>query len=148
MKCKKDYVIAVLLAVVLGLGLTACRSLSSEPTQKRLEERVKGYIQARIERNQDALKGYYQDPALARVGNIIYVKSDIADIKILPDGKNAEVVLKNSFKVMGFSFNRVTQKTRWHWEKGDWFMVVPKQSTPFGNSGKKGDGVGGKKMGE
>jgi hypothetical protein len=123
----------VFLAVILLAG--GCRNISKAPDRDRLVTRVQGYIEARNAMKLKTLASFYLEPERARLGNIRFLKGEIGDISI--DGENAEVTLKNTFMVMGFTFKKVPQKTEWVWHKGDWYLVVPKSTSPFGNHSQK-----------
>ena len=132
----KFVVLSLFLCGFMFFG-ASCRGLAPEPTRERLQARVEGFIKARNQRDLEALRGFYENPADARVGNIRYVAGRIDKIELAKDGKKAEVGLVNSFKVMGFNFKDVKLKTHWQWNGKDWFIVVPEQSTPFGTQNHK-----------
>ena len=132
----------LLVVVLLSMGLISCRGINSEPTQERLRMRVEGFIEARQERDLDELKVYYKDPNLARVGNIRYVASKLVGVAVDKSNVEAEVELRNSFKVMGFTFKDVPQKLRWKWVESDWFLVESKNNSPFGRKTKRVIGAG------
>jgi hypothetical protein len=131
----------LLICCLLGLFMFAgisCRGVASEPTEARLKSRVETYLKARIDRNLEEMRKVYKNPGEARLGNIYYLDSEIVGVTIDRENKQAVVALENSFKVMGFTFQKVKQKTNWVWSDGDWWLVVPKISTPFGGAQKKG----------
>ena len=117
----------LLLLMIIGVG--GCRGIGSEPTRERLEARVEGFVKARNAMNRTEMAKFYLEPDKARVGNIHFQDGEIKEIKVT--GEKAEVVLLNTFQVMGFTFKKVPQKTNWVWQRGDWYLTVPQNTSPF-----------------
>jgi len=126
---KRVSCILSVLSLVLLLG--ACRGLGPEPTAERLKTRVESYINARKTGNLAALRACYLEADRDRVqmGNIIYLGAEIANLKV--EGEEAEVELRSDFKVMGFTFKKVSQKSHWVWRDGDWYILPGNRKGPF-----------------
>ena len=137
MQLKKG-VLTAFFAIVL-LGLISCRGVGvSVDPETRLRDRVEGFILARQEADQIALQGFYLEPGKARLGNIRYRSSEIAEISFIDKGKRAQVKLKNTMQAMGFTFKDMPQTINWAWEKGDWYLVVDVNAgNPFATHIKK-----------
>jgi len=131
----KKRVLLAILAFVL-LGLVACRgAVETHDPETRLQERIDGYIQARQNADLIALQSFYLNPGKARIGNIKYLSSEISEISLSKEGKKAQVKLKNSMQVMGFTFKETPQNINFTWERGDWYLLLDnKPSTPFADA--------------
>jgi hypothetical protein len=127
----------LLMSVLVGVFclLVSCRGIGPQkPTEERLKTRVEAYLAARIDRKLETMKQFCLQPEAARLGNIYYLEGKIDKLRI--DGETAEVVVKNTFKVMGFTFRDTPQKQAWVWRDGDWYLVS-KAKNPFRHEPKQ-----------
>jgi hypothetical protein len=137
-------------ACLLALLVTAgCAALSS-PTAKResLEERVRSYMQAQIDKKWDRAYSILDSSSRGRVTResyiamprkIAYTGYTIDEIAVHPGGDEATVKVKIDIFVMGFDFKRGPQTQSWIKEKGEWFVKAepPSRKTPFGPQEKR-----------
>ena len=134
MQLKKGVLFVILMVIIMGLISCRGTAVNSDP-KVRLQGRIDGFIKARQVADRIALQGFYLNPGDARVGNIRYLSTEIADITFNEDKQRAQVKLKNSMQAMGFTFKNTPQTLNWLWQKGDWYVVVePGVGNPFAKS--------------
>jgi hypothetical protein len=135
-----------LLAAVcfLALLMSAGCAVTSSPTAKQetLEERVRSYMQAQIDKKWDRAYSFFDSSFRGRVTRESYIATPrkitytgyvIDEITVLPAGDQATVQVKIDIMVMGFDFKRGPQTQSWIKEKGEWFVKAepPSRKTPF-----------------
>ncbi len=137
---------ACFLALILSVGCAALSPLTAK--QETLDERVKNYMQAQVDKKWDRAYSFLDSSFRARVTRESYVATPrklsytgfgIEEITVLPAGDQATVKVKIDILVMGFEFKRGAQTQSWIKEKGEWFVKAEPQSrrTPFAPQGKQ-----------
>ena len=130
-----------LLAAVCCLMLifsVGCAALSSVTAKgEPLEERVKNYMQAQVERKWTRAYAFFDSSSRERVSQESYVSRSrklsnkgfaIEEIKLLPSGDEATVKVKTDVSYMTFSFKGVSQTQHWVKERGEWFVKIAADS--------------------
>ena len=126
------------LIVILSAGCAALSTLTTK--QETLEERVKNYMQARIDGKWDHAYTFIDSASRERIpreqyrpGKIAYKGFTIEEITVLPSGDQATVKLRIDISFKGYDFKRASQTQNWVKEKGGWFIKPPPQSrkNPF-----------------
>jgi hypothetical protein len=134
---------ACFLALILSAGCAALSPLTVEQEKEKLDERVKNYMQAQIDKKWDRAYTFLDSSFRARVTRETYIATPrkisytgfrIEEITVLPAGDQATVKVKIDIMVMGFDFKRGDQTQNWIKEKGEWYVKSepPSQRTPFG----------------
>jgi hypothetical protein len=120
---------AVCLIVILVAG---CAALSPQSTrQETLEERVKGYMQAQIDRKWDHAYSFFNVSSREKTPRESYVNRprsmsfrnyEIKEIAANPQGDRATVSVAIGITMMGQNFDGAAQKQIWVRENGGWFL--------------------------
>jgi hypothetical protein len=118
---------ACCLILILSAGCAALSPAKEEP----LEERVKNYMQAQMERNWDRAYGFFDSSSREKVARESYVNRvrtvnfkafSIEEITVLPSGDQATVKVRMDIPYMGYNFQGISQMQAWVKEKGEWFV--------------------------
>jgi hypothetical protein len=127
--------VACCLMLILSAG---CAALSPITTKAEpLEERVKNYMQAQMERKWDRAYAFFDSSSREKVARESYVGRirkanfkafSIEEIKVLPAGDQATVKVRMDIPYMGYDFKGVSQMQNWVKEKGEWFVKSEFQS--------------------
>ncbi|MHB9098047.1 MAG: nuclear transport factor 2 family protein [Syntrophales bacterium] len=108
-----------------------------------LEERVKNYMQAQIDRKWDRAYTFFDSSSREKVARESYVYRPrkvnfkaytIEEIKVLPSGDQATVRVRMDIPYRGYTFKGVSYMQNWVKENGEWFVESgPAQSgkNPF-----------------
>ena len=127
----------------VDLGGRVCRFVSRTRKVEPLEERVKNYMQAQMERKWSLAYGFLdsssrekvaQDSYVSRLRKVNFKAFSIEEITVLPSGDKATVKVRMDFPYMGYTFKGVSQMQNWVKEKGEWFVnsdLPPLQRKPF-----------------
>lgn len=127
------------LMLILSAG---CAALSPLTRQETLDERVKNYMQAQIDRKWDLAWSFFDSSSREKVTRESYVSRTrklsyrgfaIEEIAMLPSGDQATVKVRIAISFMGYNFNRAPQTQNWVKERGEWFVKSETQSrtNPF-----------------
>ena len=123
--------------------LVGCAALSSMTAKEvPLEERVKGYMQAQMERKWDLAYAFFDSSSreavtresyMGRTRNANFKAFSIEEITVLPSGDQATVKVRVDIPYMGYEFKGISQKQSWVKEKGEWFVKseLQTQKKPF-----------------
>ena len=135
---------------LLALLTAGCAALSTlETKQATLEERVKGYLQAQVDRKWDVAYTFFDSSSREKISRESYLQLPrtvsftgftIDQITVLPAGDQATVKVGIDLFVMGYNFPRAPQTQTWVKEAGGWFVRQPERSprgNPFAPAGKK-----------
>lgn len=132
------------LIVVLFTGCAALSSLIKK--QETLEERVKGYMQAQIDKEWDRAYSFFDSASRKEVPRGTYLNQPrklsytgfrIEEITVLPSGDQATVRVRIDLLFMGYEFKGDKggpERQEWVKEKGAWFVKAPHlaQAAPMG----------------
>lgn len=141
MKSNRRTLLAVVCCLMLILS-AGCAALSPINTkQETLDERVKNYMQAQIDRKWDRAYSFFDSSSRERVSRESYVNRTrtlsykgfgIEEITMLPSGDQATVKVRIEISFMGYDFNRAPQTQNWVKERGEWFVNEPQsRKNPF-----------------
>jgi hypothetical protein len=123
--------------------LAGCAALSSTTAkQESLEERVKNYMQAQMERKWDRAYAFFDSSSretvaresyMSRTRNANFKAFSIEEIAMVPSGDQATVKVRMDIPYMGYEFKGVSQMQNWVKEKGEWFVKsgLQSQRKPF-----------------
>jgi hypothetical protein len=123
--------------------LAGCAALSPPPTkQETLEERVKNYMQAQVEKKWAQAYSFFdtssreqitRDGYLSQTRKLAYKEFAIEEITVLPSGDKATVKVRIDIAFMGYVFPRAPQTQEWVKEGGAWFVKhkAAPRITPF-----------------
>ena len=120
---------ACCLMLILLAGCAALSPITAK--QESLEERVKNYMQAQIDRKWDRAYEFFDSSSRERVARESYVNLTrnapykgfaIGEIKMLPSGDQATVKVKTDISHMGYDFKGISFTQNWVKEKGEWFV--------------------------
>jgi hypothetical protein len=126
---------ACCLMLILSAGCAALTPISAK--EESLEERVKNYMQAQLERKWDRVYAFFDSSSREKVERDSYVYRTrqtsfkaftIAEIKMLPSGDQATVKVRIDIPYMGYNFKGVSQMQNWVKEGGQWFVKSEFQS--------------------
>jgi hypothetical protein len=118
---------ACCLMLILSAGCAALFPTKEEP----LEERVKNYLQAQIDRKWDRAYEFLDSSSREKVTRESYVnqprrlpyrKFTIEEITVAPSGDQATVKIKTDVSYKGYNFKGASQIQHWVKEKGGWFV--------------------------
>jgi hypothetical protein len=129
---------ACCLMLILSAGCAALSPAKEEP----LEERVKNYQQAQIDRKWDLAYEFLDSSSrekitresyLNQAGRLPYRKFTIEEITVAPSGDQATVKIKTDISYKGFTFKGSSLQQHWVKEKGGWFVksAPPAKMSPF-----------------
>jgi len=130
---------ACCLMLIWSAGCAALSPAKEEP----LEERVKNYMQARIDRKWGHAYEFLDSSSREKVDRESYItqprkvpyrKFTIDEITVAPSGDQATVKIKTDMSYKGYTFKGVSSIQYWVKEKGGWFVKYeeqPKNLTPF-----------------
>jgi hypothetical protein len=137
----------VCLIVILVAG---CAALSPQSTtQETLEERVKNFMQAQIDRKWDQAYSFFDVSSREKISRESYLsqprklslkKYEIKEIAVLPPGDRATVKVTYDIFMMGFEFKDAPQTQNWVKENGGWFINWSEQTAqknPFSSQEKQ-----------
>ncbi|MHB8909178.1 MAG: nuclear transport factor 2 family protein, partial [Syntrophales bacterium] len=128
---KKNGRTLVAAACCLMLILTAGCAALSPAKEEPIEERVKNYMQAQMERKWDRAYEFFdsssrekvaRDSYVYRVRTVNFKAFKIENIEVLPSGDEATVKVRMDIPYMGYNFQGVSQMQTWVKEKGQWFV--------------------------
>jgi hypothetical protein len=138
---------AVCLIVILVAG---CAALSPQSTkQETIEERVKNFMQAQIDRKWDQAYSFFdassrketsRESYLSRPRKLSFKRYEIKEITVLPPGDRATVKVTYDIFMMGFEFQGAAQTQNWVKENGGWFVIWSEptaQKNPFSSEKKQ-----------
>jgi hypothetical protein len=126
---------ACCLMLILSAGCAALSPITAK--QGSLEERVKNYMQAQMERKWDRAYAFFDSSSREKVARESYIYRtrssnfkafSIEEIKVLPPGDQATVKVRMDIPYMGYDFKGVSQMQNWVKEKGEWFVKSELQS--------------------
>ena len=126
---------ACCLMLILSAGCAALSPITAK--EEPLEERVKNYMQAQMERKWDRAYTFFDSSSREKVARESYVGRirkanfkafSIEEIKVLPAGDQATVKVRMDIPYMGYEFKGVSQMQNWVKEKGEWFVKSEFQS--------------------
>jgi hypothetical protein len=129
---------ACCLILISAAGCAGLSSISAK--QESLEERVKNYMQAQIDRRWDHAYEFFDSSSRKMIARESYVYRGrtlsytgftIEEIRILPSGDQATVKVGIDIKAMTFSFKGVSQTQHWTKERGEWFVKSEPRRNPF-----------------
>ena len=118
---------ACCLMLILSAGCAALSPVKEEP----LEERVKNYMQAQIDRKWDRAYEFLDSSSREKVDRESYIsqnrrlpyrKFTIGEITVAPSGDQATVKILADIPYKGFTFKGASQIQHWVKEKGGWFI--------------------------
>jgi hypothetical protein len=132
--------VACFLMLILSAGCAALSPMTEK--QETLEERVKNYMQAQIDRKWDRVYSYFDSSSrekttregyVNRARNLSYTGFSIEEVTMLPSGDQATVKVKIDMSFMGYNFKGAPQTQNWIKETGTWFVKSAPQSqkNPF-----------------
>ena len=132
--------VACCLMLILSAGCAALSPITAK--EEPLEERVKNYMQAQMERKWDRAYAFFDSSSREKVARESYVGRirkanfkafSIEEIKVLPAGDQATVKVRMDIPYMGYDFKGVSQMQNWVKEKGEWFVKsgLQSQRKPF-----------------
>jgi len=120
------------------IQLAGCAALSSLTTKpETLEERVKNYMQAQIDRKWDRAYTFLDRSSRENMTRESYVSRTrktsntgftIGEVTMLPSGDEATVKVRMDISYMGFNFKAVSQTQHWVKERGEWFVNIGQQN--------------------
>jgi len=124
--------------LILSAGCAALAPVKEEP----LEERVKAYMQAGIDRkwgrayeflDSSSREKVDRDTYLSQPRKVPYRKFTIDEITVAPSGDQATVKIKTDIAYKGYTFKGASQEQHWVKEKGAWFVKAapPSRKHPF-----------------
>ena len=140
---------ACCLIVILSAGCAALSPVTAQEESLALDGRVKGYMQAQVERKWDRAYAFLDSSSREKVPRESYVYRPrkvtfkaftIEEITVLPSGDQATVKVRMDIPYMGYTFKGVSNMQSWVKEKGEWFVKAePPQSrkNPFSPGEKK-----------
>jgi len=129
--------VACCLLLILLAGCAALSSLTAK--RESLEERVKNYMQAQIDRKWDRAYTFLDRSSRENMTRENYVSRTrktsntgftIGEVTMLPSGDQATVKVRMDISYMGFNFKAVSQTQNWVKERGEWFVNIGQQN-PF-----------------
>jgi hypothetical protein len=134
--------------LILSAGCAAISPITVK--QETLEERIKNYMQAQVDRKWDSAYSYFDSSSRERITREGFIKQtrklsykgfSIEEITMLPSGDQATVKVMIDISFMGYNFKGAPQNQDWVKERGEWF-VKPKpepesQKTPFDTQKKQ-----------
>ena len=134
---------ACCLMLILSAGCAALSPVKEEP----LEERVKNYMQAQIDRKWDrayefldssSRESVTRESYLSQNRRLPYRKYTIDEIAVAPSGDQATVKIKTDISYQGFNFKGASSIQHWVKEKGGWFVKSGQQTQriPLPQQGK------------
>ena len=122
--------------VLLSVG---CAALSTTK-QETLEERVKNFMQAQVDKKWDSVYSFFdssfrekisRESYVHRSRNTFYKGFGIESITMLPSGEQATVKVTIDISFRGYDF-KPHQTQNWVKEKGEWFVKSdPLRKGPF-----------------
>ena len=124
---------ACCLMLILSAGCAALSPVKEEP----LEERVKNYMQAQIDRKWDrayefldssSRESVTRESYLSQNRRLPYRKYSIDEIAVSPSGDQATVKIKTDISFQGFNFKGASLIQHWVKEKGGWFVKSGQQT--------------------
>lgn len=131
--------IACMALLIVSAGCAALAPIATR--QESLEERVKQYMQAQVDRKWDHAWSFYDADSRRQVTKDSYVNRPrklsfkgygIKEITVLPSGDQATVKVTYDIFFMGYGFKGAPETQTWIKENGTWFVkYTPKQKTPF-----------------
>ena len=123
------------------ISAAGCAGLSSIAVkQESLEERVRNYLQAQIDRKWDrayefldssSRKTTVRESYVYRTRQLSYTGFAIEEIHMLPSGDQATVKVRIDVMAMTFNFKGVSQTQNWVKESGEWFVKSEPPQNPF-----------------
>jgi len=133
-------VAAICLMLVLSAGCAALPSITAK--RESLEERVKNYMQAQMDRKWDraytfldkssrdtvTLESYLSLNRTRKTSNTGFA---IGEITMFPSGDQATVKIRMDVSYMGFNFKAISQAQNWVKERGEWFVKSDLQPKPY-----------------
>ena len=128
---------ACCLVLILLAGCAALSSLTAKG--ESLEERVKNYMQAQIDRKWDRAYTFLDRSSRENMTRESYVSRTrktsntgftIGEVTMHPSGDQATVKVRMDISYMGFNFKAVSQTQHWVKERGEWFVNIGQQN-PF-----------------
>jgi hypothetical protein len=131
-------VAACCLMLILSAGCAALSPTKQEP----LEERVKNYMQALIDRRWDRAYEFLDSSSretvtresyISRTRRLPYQKFTIDEVTVAPSGDQATVKIKTDVTYKTYTFKGASHVQLWVREKGAWFIrsAPPSKSNPF-----------------
>jgi hypothetical protein len=121
--------------------LAGCAALSSITAKREsLEERVKNYMQAQIDRKWDRAYTFLDRSSRENMTRESYVSRTrktsntgftIGEVTMLPSGDQATVKVRMDISYMGFNFKAVSQTQNWVKERGEWFIKWSGNNAPL-----------------
>ena len=131
MKSNKRTLLAAACCLILILS-AGCAALSPiNAKEESLEERVKNYMQAQIDRKWDSAYAFLDSSSREKVARESYVNQTkklpyrrfaIDEIKVLPSGDQATVKIKTDISYKGYNFKGASHIQHWVKEGGEWFV--------------------------
>ena len=118
---------ACCLMLIFSAGCAALSPAKEEP----LEERVKDYMQAQIDRKWGRAYEFLDSSSREKVDRESYIsqprrlpyrKFTIGEITVTPSGDQATVKILADIPYKGFTFKGASQIQHWVKEKGAWFI--------------------------
>jgi hypothetical protein len=129
---------ACCLMLILSAGCAALSSITAK--QESLEERIRNYLQAQIDRKWDrayefldssSRKTIVRESYVYRTRKLSYTGFAIEEINMLPSGDQATVKVRVDVMAMTFNFKGVSQTQDWVKERGEWFVKPEPPKNPF-----------------
>jgi hypothetical protein len=138
------------LCLIVMLAVAGCAALPPQGEKKEtLEERVKGYMQAQVDRKWDRAYSYFdaasreknpRENFVSKPRNVRFGKYEIKEITVAPGGDRATVQVVIDLDMMGYDFKGAPQTQSWIREKGEWVLnwsETARQDTPFSSEKKQ-----------
>ena len=131
-------VAACCLMLISSAGCAGFSSITAK--QEPLEERVRNYLQAQIDRKWDrayeffdssSRKAIVRESYVHRTRTLSYTGFTIEEMNILPSGDQATVKVRIDVMAMAFNFKGVSQTQNWVKEGGEWFVKSEPPKNPF-----------------
>lgn len=139
--------LAAAMCCLMAILLAGCAGLTPEPKQESLDERVKNYMQAQIDKDWAKVYSFFhssyrekmsKEQFTGMVRKLSYKSFTIEGIDMLPSGQEAQVKVRIDLSFMGYVFPRAPQKQNWAKENGGWFVKGSDKTTPpFAREPKK-----------
>jgi hypothetical protein len=116
--------------LILSAGCAALSPINAK--EESLEERVKNYMQAQIDRKWDRAYAFLDSSSREKVARESYVNQTkklpyrrfaIDEIKVLPSGDQATVKIKTDISYKGYNFKGASHIQNWVKERGEWFVT-------------------------
>jgi hypothetical protein len=128
------------LILILSAGCAALSPITAK--QETLEERVKSYMQAQIDRKWDRAYSFFDSSSRERISResfmntprkLSYKGFKIEGITMLPSGDQASVKVTIDVSFTGYDFKGALRTQNWVKERGSWFVKIEPQSrsNPF-----------------